>query len=98
MNRFEDKFKFLAHLLGKLFGCDIQLNLVRVYKPYCDSNILAQNLAIESYRKRFMVLALKLFKNFNLNDFQPDFVSFFNDSTIHNSKLIGINLKLAGRG
>lgn len=59
---YNDKFLFLGEYLNKLFNCDVELNLVRLYLPYQDSNILAQYLNIGSFKKRFVYLASRLFR------------------------------------
>lgn len=59
---YNDKFLFLSEILNKLFNCDVELNLVRLYLPYQDSNILAQYLNIGSFKKRFVYLASRLFR------------------------------------
>ena len=59
---FNDKFLYLSEYLNKLFNCDVELNLVRLYLPYQDSNILAQYLNIGSFKKRFVYLASRLFR------------------------------------
>ena len=61
-NIYNDKFLFLSEYLNKLFNCDVELNLVRLYLPYQDSNILAQYLNIGSFKKRFVYLASRLFR------------------------------------
>ena len=55
-------FKYISEYLNKLFNCDVELNLVRLYLPYQDSNILAQYLNMGSFKKRFVYLASRLFK------------------------------------
>lgn len=54
--------KYISEYLNKLFNCDVELNLVRLYLPYQDSNILAQYLNMGSFKKRFVYLASRLFK------------------------------------
>ena len=57
-----DKLLYLSDYLTKLFNSNIEIELVRLYKPYQDSNILAQYLNIGSFKKRFVYLASRLFR------------------------------------
>ena len=101
----ETKFLYLTDYLTKLFNCEVELNLVRLYQPYQDSNILVQYLSSESYNNKFIKLVSNLFNNINLNnDNKPNLVteskSLSNEAKTHfsyPSNISGINIRLAGR-
>ena len=61
LNKFNDKFSYLCDYLTKLFNSEIELELVRVYRPYQDSNILVQNLNTLSYFQKFIKITNRLF-------------------------------------
>lgn len=61
-----DKLLYLSDYLTKLFNTDIEIELVRLYKPYQDSNILVQQLNSESYNKKFIRIISRLFKTINI--------------------------------
>ena len=102
---FGQKLSYLIDYLTYLFNAEIELNLVRLYKPYQDSNILVQYLNSESYSKKFIRLVSRLFKNINLsNSTKSEIFSDLDLSAIgqnnynsYPSKISGINVKLAGR-
>ena len=48
-NVYNNKFLYLIDYLTKLFNTEIELNLVRLYQPYQDSEILVNYLNNESY-------------------------------------------------
>ena len=102
---FGTKFSYLIDYLTYLFNAEIELNLVRLYKPYQDSNILVQYLNSESYNNKFIRLISRLFKTINLNNNKKsELISDYNllaiDKNNYNSypsNISGINVKLAGR-
>ena len=102
---FGQKLSYLIDYLTYLFNAEIELNLVRLYKPYQDSNILVQYLNSESYSNKFIRLVSRLFKNINLsNSTKSEIFSDLDLSAIgqnnynsYPSKISGINVKLAGR-
>ena len=63
LRKYTNIFKHLGTYLGKLFNAEIQLELIRLRKPYNNSNILVQNLSVESYHTRFVRLVSKLVRN-----------------------------------
>jgi len=93
LSRYRDKFQFLTDQLNNIFGpfTEIELELVRLTKPYYNSHILVQDLALKSYKNRFVRLASKLFKN--LNVYYPKSLN----ADAFPSYISGINIKLAGR-
>ena len=110
--KFNDKFNFLCDYLTKLFNSEIELELVRVYRPYQDSNILVQYLNSKSYNVKFILTVSKLFKrikiykrtnSFNLLSLQEIKNQnnigpvLFNESVSYPSGISGINIRLAGR-
>ena len=102
---FGQKFSYLTDYLTKLFNAEIELNLVRLYKPYQDSNILVQFLNSESYNNKFIRLVSRLFKNINIsNSKKAEIFSEYNllaigkkDYISYPSNISGVNVKLAGR-
>lgn len=64
--RYQDKFDLLSAYLTTLFRCDIELDLIRLNKPYYNSNILVQYLALQSYKNRFVRLVSRLFRKMNI--------------------------------
>lgn len=90
------KFSYLIDYLTKLFGVEVEINLIRLYKPYHDSNILVQFLNSASYKKTFARLTKNLFKNLsvykkkNLNKENINKVAY-------PSGISGLYIKLAGR-
>lgn len=105
---YNKKFAYLSDYLTKLFNTEVELELVRLYKPYQDSNILAQHLNSQSYRNRFTRLTSNLFRRmkiYNTNNLQPSGVSSLNmgnssiskESASYPSGISGLNIRLAGR-
>ena len=64
--RYPDKFNLLSDYLTNLLGCEIELDLIRLNKPYYNSNILVQYLALQSYKNRFVRLVSRLFRKMNV--------------------------------
>lgn len=109
--RYSDKFEFLNDFLTNLFESEVELEVIRLNKPYYNSNILVQHLAIQSYKNRFVRLVSRLFrkmnifynktKNFNnLNQLSKFNLLLDNNNEYSDSFpsfLSGINIKLAGR-
>lgn len=97
---YDNLFKTLIESLNKLFNSEIELELVRLYQPFHDSNILAQKLNSLSYNSKFLRLTTYLFKKVK--------IIFNNNPAIYNpqvptnlesypSGISGLNIKLAGR-
>jgi len=110
--KYNDKFQFLTDYLTSIFKSEVELDLVRLSKVFYDSNILVQDLALKSYRYRFVKLVSRLFSNMHIQ--KPAFNSGGVNSTITSeigdglrvneafstsfpSYLSGVNIKLAGR-
>nr|YP_010691082.1 Ribosomal protein S3 [Phellinus igniarius]WBU93183.1 Ribosomal protein S3 [Phellinus igniarius] len=109
---FEDKFTYLCDYLTKLFNTEVELDLVRLYRPYQDSNILVQFLNTQSYNRKFIRIASRLFKkikiykrkNFiNISSLQEHkdqnalYTKILNEPVAYPSGISGVNIKLAGR-
>jgi hypothetical protein len=97
---FETKFSYLTDYLTKLFGTQVELNLVRLYQPYQDSNILVQFLNSESYNNKFIKIASRLFKNINIYSLNKSSLSATqtdNNTVSYPTGISGVNIKLAGR-
>jgi hypothetical protein len=84
-----NKLENLLNLLSKLFKKSVELELIRVYSPQNESNILAKFTGILSESVKFRNIPMKLFKVSKINN-------RFSNSKIP-SFLSGIYLKLAGR-
>lgn len=108
---FNDKFLYISDYLAKLFNADVEFELIRLYQPYQDSNILVQYLNNQSYNSKFIRLTSRLFKRiniykknfFNLPSAQEISAGNYLNTTLLNEKvsfpsgISGVNIKLAGR-
>jgi Mitochondrial ribosomal protein (VAR1) len=87
-----NKLEKLVNLLSKLFNKPVELELIRIYSPQNESNILANLIGILSNFIKFRYIHMKLFKVSKTK---------FNSKRFYNNKipsfLSGIYLKLAGR-
>jgi hypothetical protein len=87
-----NKLVKLVNLLSKLFNKPVELELIRIYSPQNESNILANLIGILSNFIKFRYIHMKLFKVSKIK---------FNKKRFNNNKipsfLSGIYLKLAGR-
>ena len=61
LRKYINQFNHLGHRLATLFNAEIELELIRLRKPYNNSNILVQNLSVESYKTRFIKLISNLY-------------------------------------
>ena len=86
------KLEKLVKLLSKLFNKSVELELIRIYSPQNESNILANLIGILSNFIKFRYIHMKLFKVSKTRRFKKT----FNHNKIP-SFLSGIYLKLAGR-
>lgn len=84
-----NKLEKLVNLLSKLFKKSVELELIRIYSPQNESNILANFTGILSESIKFRNILMKLFKVSKINN-------RFSNNKIP-SFLSGIYLKLAGR-
>jgi hypothetical protein len=95
--KYNDKFQNLTDYLNTMFKSEIELDLVRLHKVFYDSQILVQDIALKSYKFRFVKLVNRLFKRLHIQ--KLDFSNSLNKSEglSFPSYLSGINIKLAGR-
>ena len=91
-----NKLEKLVNLLSKLFQKSVELELIRIYSPQNDSNILANLIGILSNFIKFRYIHKKLFKVSKTKKIKKGFRNRFNSNKIP-SFLSGISLKLAGR-
>jgi len=93
-----NKLEKLVNLLSKLFKKSVELELIRIYSPQNESNILANLIGILSNFIKFRYIHKKLFKvsKTKNKNFNKGFSNRFNNYNLP-SFLTGIYLKLAGR-
>ena len=91
-----NKLEKLINLLSKIFKKSVELELIRIYSPQNESNILANLIGILSNFIKFRDIHIKLFKLSKTKNLYKGFSSRFNNNKIP-SFLSGIYLKLAGR-
>ena len=108
---FKDKVLNLCDYLSKIFNAEVEFELVRLYQPYQNSDILVQYLNTQSYNTKFIKLVSNLFSNiniFNKSKFNNSYLdghlkdnslntTLTNESTAFPSGVSGVNIKLAGR-
>lgn len=88
-----NKLENLINLLSQLFGKSVELELIRIYSPKNESNILANLIGILSNFIKFRYIHKKLFKVRKNKKVNTGFSNRYNKPSI----LSGIYLKLAGR-
>nr|UEP17209.1 hypothetical protein [Lactarius zonarius] len=91
-----NKLEKLVNLLSKLFKKSVELELIRIYSPQNESNILANLIGILSNFIKFRYIHMKLFKVSKTKNLNKGFSHRFSNNKIP-SFLSGIYLKLAGR-
>jgi hypothetical protein len=91
-----NKLENLVKFLSKLFKRSVELELIRIYSPQNESNILANLIGILSNFIKFRYIHIKLFKLSKTNNINKGFNSRFINNKIP-SFLSGIYLKLAGK-
>jgi Mitochondrial ribosomal protein (VAR1) len=91
-----NKLEKLVNLLSKLFQKYIELELIRIYSPQNESNILANLIGTLSNYIKFRNIYMKLLNLSKTKNIYTGFKSRFSNNTIP-SFLSGIYLKLAGR-
>lgn len=91
-----NKLENLVKLLSKLFKNSVELELIRIYSPQNESNILANLIGILSNFIKFRYIHMKLIKVSKTKNLNKGFSNRFNNNKIP-SFLSGIYLKLAGR-
>nr|YP_009693775.1 ribosomal protein S3 [Inonotus obliquus]BBN21301.1 ribosomal protein S3 [Inonotus obliquus] len=109
---YSDKFTYLCDYLAKLFNTEVELELVRLYRPYQDSNILVQYLNSLSYNRKFIRIVSRLFKKIKIfkrknfikvsslqehKNINALYTKILNEPVAYPSGISGINIKLAGR-
>ena len=93
-----NKLEKLVELLSKLFKKSVELELIRIYSPQTESNILANLIGILSNFIKFRYIHKKLFKvsKTKTKNLNKGLSNRFNNNKLP-SFLSGIYLKLAGR-
>ena len=91
-----NKLEKLVNLLSQLFQKSVELEIIRIYSPKNESNILANLIGILSNFIKFRYIHMKLFKISKTKNHNKGFNSRFSNNKIP-SLLSGIYLKLAGR-
>src|SRR6266702_3065483 len=89
-------FLNMSSIISKLFKKSVKLELIRIYSPQNESNILANLIGILSNFIKFRYLHMKLFKVSKTKNLNKGFSQRFSNNKIP-SFLSGIYLKLAGR-
>jgi hypothetical protein len=93
---YNNKLEKLVKLLSKLFKKPIELELIRIYSPQNESNILANLIGNLSNFIKFRNIYMKLLKLSKTKNISKGFNYRFRNNSIP-SFLSGIYLKLAGR-
>ena len=100
-SKYASKFQSLATYLTNLFGSEVQLDLVRLYRPHFDSNILVQDLNLKSYKNRFFGVVTKLFKKTYIKHRLTTILTGDNPlkplTPLSNAYLTGVKVRLGGR-
>ena len=91
-----NKLEKLVNLLSKLFNKSVELELIRIYSPQNESNILANLIGILSNFIKFRYIHMKLFKVSKIKNINKGFNNRFSNNKLP-SFLSGIYLKLAGK-
>nr|YP_009690452.1 ribosomal protein S3 [Schizopora paradoxa]QEG57232.1 ribosomal protein S3 [Schizopora paradoxa] len=98
--KYNDRFQNLTDYLNSIFKSEVELDLVRLHKVFYDGQILVQDIALKSYKFRFVKLVSKLFRRLHIQ--KMDYSNNLNKTEGLSlpsapSYLSGINIKLAGR-
>jgi hypothetical protein len=91
-----NKLEKLIKLLSKIFKKSVELELIRIYSPQNESNILANLIGILSNFIKFRYIHMKLFKVSKIKNLNKGINNRFTNNKIP-SFLTGIYLNLAGR-
>jgi hypothetical protein len=91
-----NKLEKLVNLLSKSLKKSVEFELIRIYSPQNESNILANLLGILSNFIKFRYIHMKLFKLSKIQNLYKGFNNRYNSNQIPSS-LSGIYIKLAGR-
>ena len=81
LRKYTKHFHHLGDRLSTILNAEVELELVRLYKPYYNSYILAQNLSVESYRHRFVKLVSRLFNQITFKNNVPFDANFLSNSS-----------------
>ena len=91
-----NKLEILVKLLSKLFKKSVELELIRIYSPQNESNILANLIGILSLFIKIRKINMKLFKVSKTKNLNKGISNRFSNNKLP-SFISGIYLKLAGR-
>nr|YP_009690350.1 ribosomal protein S3 [Phellinus lamaoensis]YP_010697843.1 ribosomal protein S3 [Phellinidium ferrugineofuscum]YP_010697879.1 ribosomal protein S3 [Fuscoporia viticola]QEG57130.1 ribosomal protein S3 [Phellinus lamaoensis]WCF76804.1 ribosomal protein S3 [Phellinidium ferrugineofuscum]WCF76840.1 ribosomal protein S3 [Fuscoporia viticola] len=104
---YNNKFLYLNDYLTKLFKTEVELDLVRLYQPYQDSEVLVNFLNNKSYNNKFIRLTSRVFKSMNIYKTNKAKIASLLGNTdtkiigtltsSYPSGVSGLNIKLAGR-
>ena len=92
LRKYTNHFKYLGDRLSTIFEAEVELDLIRLNKPYNNSHILVQNLSVESYIKRFAKLVSDLFfrisfiQNFPTKKMSVSFPSSNKVNSLYNNR------------
>lgn len=97
----KSKLELLCSHLSKFYNKPVELELDRIYKPYFDSNILANLIGIISKTKKLRFIVRELLNTSNLGNSKNMNMNYNyaknNNDNLFNSFISGINLRVAGR-
>lgn len=93
------KLNIICKILSHFFNKPVELDLIRLYYPYFDSNIFVNLLSILINKIQFRIIMQHFFKKAIIKN--PNKMTIKNSITITNTKipsfLSGIHLKIGGR-
>jgi hypothetical protein len=97
----KSKLELLCSHLSKFYNKPVELELDRIYKPYFDSNILANLIGIISKTKKLRFIVRELLNTSNLGNSKNMNMNYNyaknNNDNLFNSFISGINFRVAGR-
>jgi hypothetical protein len=100
----EERLKYLCENLSQLFKTYVNLNLIRLYNPSSDSNILANAIGAVSNKTKIRIVRRKLLKRSKIvnpskivNKAENFYNSLFETKNISPGNLSGLNVRVAGR-
>jgi hypothetical protein len=100
----EERLKYLCENLSQLFKTYVNLDLIRLYNPSSDSNILANAIGSVSNKTKIRIVRRKLLKRSKIvnpskivNKAENYYNSLFETKNISPGNLSGLNVKVAGR-
>lgn len=104
--------QILCSILSRIFNKPVELELIRLYRPYFDSNILVNTIGLISNKIKFRKILKKLFRkatirnnkktNSNINLKKPTRSRYSNRISLSGTDLLpsflsGIQIRVAGR-